>query len=275
MLPSGRTRQPRLRLPILGGAALAVLGLTASLALGQSGDTGPIVDPETGAMPTIAALFMYSPIINGINGALSVFALLLFLYFLAAINSRSMAPGDFITEMNKLVQAKRYEQAVDLCRQNRGLLVASISQRAVENANRDQSVILEMIDAEGRRRADVVWNRISYLADIANVAPMLGLLGTVMGMIKAFFLLPSQSGSINSIVLSQGIGEAMSTTMFGLIVAILSLMFYSVIKSRATRALAEVEQTVHNVADEIKRSTDGDDHSSQRAAGTLIGGRTQ
>jgi len=275
MLSPGRTHHLP-RMPRLGLIALAVVGLTATVALAQSGGDTSAVDRDSGLMPTFLELFMYSPVINGINAALSVFALLLFLYFLAAINGRSMAPGDFITELNKLVQARRYQQAVDLCRQNRGLLVASISQRAVENANREQSVILDMIDAEGRRRADVVWNRISYLADIANVAPMLGLLGTVIGMIKAFFLLPEQPGSITSGLLASGIGEAMSTTMFGLIVAILALMCYSVVKSRATRALAEVEQSVHNIADEIKRSSDhdDDDNDGRRAAGTLIGGRT-
>ena len=114
-------------------------------------------------------------------------------------------------------------------------------------------MILDMIDSEGRRRSDIIWNRISYLADIANIAPMLGLLGTVAGMIQAFFVLPSQSASINSRALAQAVGAAMSTTMFGLTVAILTVVFYSIVRSRVTRALADAEQVIHSVADHIKR----------------------
>ena len=115
------------------------------------------------------------------------------------------------------------------------------------------AVLLRGSLAEGRRRADIVWNRISYLADVSNVAPMLGLLGTVTGMIRTFFLLPDQPASINSRVLSYGIGQAMTTTFFGLVVAITALVLYSFIKSRTTSTLAEVEQTLHNLADHLKR----------------------
>ena len=65
---------------------------------------------------------------------------------------------------------------------------------------------------------------------------MLGLLGTVRGMIKAFFQLQGQTASVNAITLSRGVGEALSTTLFGLAVGIAALLFYSIIKARATRA---------------------------------------
>jgi biopolymer transport protein ExbB len=110
-----------------------------------------------------------------------------------------------------------------------------------------------MLDSEGQRRADVVWNRLSYLGDVINIAPMLGLLGTVVGMMQAFFALQYQSISASSGALTRSIGGAMATTFFGLIVAIVSLVFYSIAKARLTRTLAEVEQTVHSIADHIKR----------------------
>jgi biopolymer transport protein ExbB len=110
-----------------------------------------------------------------------------------------------------------------------------------------------MVDTEGKRRADILWNRVSYLSDIANVAPMLGLLGTVIGMMRAFFRLDSVDISVKSRALSSDIAGAMATTMFGLIVAIMALAFFSIIKGRATRVLAEAEQAVHAVADHIKR----------------------
>ncbi len=214
------------------------------------------IDTATGDLPTLMTLFNYSPIINGMIAILSVIALLLFLYQLLTLNLGQLAPATFIDDITKLVLARQYKDAVTLCRSRPNILAASIIQRCVENAGKEQSVIMEMLDSEGRRRADIVWNRVSYLADVSNIAPMFGLLGTVVGMIKAFFLLPSQSGSIASNVLAQGIGEAMATTMFGLIVGIMALMFYTIIKSRVTRALAEVEQLSHSIADHIKRDSE-------------------
>jgi biopolymer transport protein ExbB len=204
-------------------------------------------------MPRLIYLFTRSTIINSIILGLSVLATLLFVFFLLSINASSMAPSSFVDDVTKLVIDRQYDEAAKLCRSYRRTFAASVILRCVENAGKQHSVIMDMLDSEGKRRADIVWNRISYLADIANVAPMLGLLGTVIGMIKAFFVLPQQYGNITSKVLSEGVGQAMATTMFGLAVAILALVFYSIVKSRATRTLAEVEQVVHSVADHIKR----------------------
>jgi len=240
----------------LTAAALAAAGVAHAQPPGAAPrPAGPAsaIDPLTGALPTLAELFAFSPIINGVLLGLSVLALALFLFFLLTINPRAMAPHDLVDELTKLAIRGKHEAASDLCRANRRVFIATIVQRCVDNAGKDHSVIMGMIDAEGRRRADVVWNRISYLADVSNVAPMLGLLGTVLGMITAFFGLERETGAIGAAVLSRGVGQAMATTLFGLGVGIMALVFYSVVKARATRTLADAEQAVHAIADHIKR----------------------
>ncbi len=241
-----------------------LVGVTCWAAIAQQ--TAPVgpepveqptsIDTQTGELPQLMELFNFSPIINGIILACSALSLMLLLFFLLTINHRAMVPADFLDEITKLVVRRKFEAAADLCRAHRRVFVASILQRLTENATKGQAVQMEILDAEGKRQADVLWNRISYLADISNVAPMLGLLGTVMGMIKAFFLLETQAGSIASSALSKGVGEAMATTMFGLVVAILALVFYSIVKARTTRVLADAEQAVHAVADLIHREID-------------------
>lgn len=198
-------------------------------------------------------LFMFSPVINGIIAGLSVLGLIFFLFFMLSINRRTFAPPGFVDEVVKLVIRGDYERAGDVCRRARGVFAAGIVQRCVENHSQTHSVMLDMIDTEGRRQADIVWNRVSYLADISNIAPMLGLVGTVLGMIKAFYGLEHESGGMDAVVLSRGVGEAMATTLFGLSVGIVTLVFYSLTKARATRTLAEAEQAVHMIADHIKR----------------------
>ena len=203
-------------------------------------------------------MFEFSPVINGIIAGLSVLALMFFFWFLLTINSRTVAPAAFVNEITNLVLVRRYDAAADACRRSKGVFIAPIILRCVENHGRNQSIIMSMIDTEGRRLSDIIWNRISYLADISNVAPMLGLLGTVIGMITAFFGLERESGSIDAAVLSQGVGQAMATTMFGLMVGIGALVFYSIIKSRATKTLAEAEAAVHSIADRIRNAEDED-----------------
>lgn len=224
--------------------------------------TAPAADVSAGTQPVdisdnpfykVRDLFMFSPVINGIIAGLSVLGLIFFLYFMLSINRRTFAPPGFVDEVVKLVIRGDYERAGDVCRRARGVFAAGIVQRCVENHKQNHSVMLDMIDTEGRRQADIVWNRVSYLADISNIAPMLGLVGTVLGMIKAFYGLEHESGGIDAMVLSRGVGEAMATTLFGLSVGILTLVFYSLSKSRATRTLAEAEQAVHMIADHIKR----------------------
>ena len=240
--------------------ALGVMSLRAQApeATDDQGSAETLVDqsfkPALGDRPVVLELFLTSKVINSIILALSVLVLLLFFYCLLTIKGPAMSPPAFIDEINKLVRAREYAKAADFCRRNRNIFVASIIQRCVENPAKPHAVLIEMIDTEGRRRADVMWNRVGYLSDVSNVAPMLGLLGTVVGMIHAFFYaLPEHSASISSQVLSKAIGGAMATTMFGLIVGIVALVFYSIVKSRLTGALAQTEQVVHSLADQLKR----------------------
>jgi len=202
-------------------------------------------------------LFMFSPVINGIIGGLSVLGLLFFLFFMASINRRTFAPPGFVDEVVKLIIRGDFERAADACRRSRGVFAAPIVQRCIENQSQGHSSMLGLIDTEGRRQADIIWNRVSYLADISNIAPMLGLVGTVLGMIKAFYGLEHESGGIDAVVLSRGVGEAMSTTLFGLSVGIFTLVLYSLVKARATRTLADAEQAVHMIVDHLKQDDAG------------------
>jgi len=213
----------------------------------------PARTTTSGELPTLKEFFGYSPVINGIITALSVVAVVMFVYFMLTINTRTFAPPGFIDDVTKLAVSKQYEQAAHLCRNNRAIFTASILQRCFENARHDAGHLMNIIENEGQRRAGLIWNRISYLIDLSVVAPMLGLLGTVLGMLEAFFVLPKESASVTSKSLAYAIGGAMTATFFGLVVAIMAVVFHSIIKSRTLRALSESEQVVHSIADYIKR----------------------
>ena len=96
--------------------------------------------------------------------------------------------------------------------------------------------------AEGGRIADAMMSSVDWLADIAAIAPLVGLLGTVLGMFQAFGGIASDvSAGAKPVVLAQGVSQAIVTTIFGLIVAIPSLAAYAVFRRRAQRRIAEIE----------------------------------
>lgn len=253
----------------LAGALIAALGLWAyANALAQNPGTSPAPTPGTptptateaanpalpqvqvgGGIPTVKELFLISPYINGALAGLSVIASTLFLYLLLTVSTSSFMPAQFMDDVTRLIIGRQFDQAVHLCQNHRRTFAASVIQRGIENRDKDPSVMIAVQHAEGRRRAERVWSQIGYLGEIANIAPMLGLLGTVVGMIKAFFTLDTRTPSIKSTMLAQSIAEAMGTTMFGLIVALAAGVFYTILRGRATRALTDVEQSCQTLAD--------------------------
>ena len=96
--------------------------------------------------------------------------------------------------------------------------------------------------AEGGRIADAMMSSVDWLADIAAIAPLVGLLGTVLGMFQAFGGIASDvSAGAKPVVLAQGVSQAIVTTIFGLVVAIPSLAAYAIFRRRAQKRIAEIE----------------------------------
>ena len=97
--------------------------------------------------------------------------------------------------------------------------------------------------AEGGRIADAMMASVDWLADIAAIAPLVGLLGTVLGMFQAFGGIASDvSAGAKPVVLAQGVSQAIVTTIFGLVVASPCLAAYAVFRRRAQKRIAEIEE---------------------------------
>ena len=97
--------------------------------------------------------------------------------------------------------------------------------------------------AEGARIAARAYAAVDWLADIAAIAPLVGLLGTVLGMFQAFGGIASDvAAGAKPVVLAQGVSQAIVTTIFGLVVAIPSLVLYAFFRRRVQTRVAELEQ---------------------------------
>ena len=102
--------------------------------------------------------------------------------------------------------------------------------------------------AEGSRIASQLFASVDWLADIAAIAPLVGLLGTVLGMFSAFGGIASDvAANAKPVVLAQGVSQAIVTTIFGLVVAIPSLAAYAFFRRRTAKRIAELEEMVDEV----------------------------
>ena len=98
-------------------------------------------------------------------------------------------------------------------------------------------------EMEGGHIADRMMAAVDWLADIAAIAPLVGLLGTVLGMFQAFGGIASDvSAGAKPVVLAQGVSQAIVTTIFGLTVAIPCLVAYAFFRRRAQKRIAEMEE---------------------------------
>lgn len=107
------------------------------------------------------------------------------------------------------------------------------------------------VAAEGRRIAARAYAAVDWLADVAAIAPLVGLLGTVLGMFKAFGGIASDvAAGAKPVVLAQGVSQAIVTTIFGLVVAIPALCVYALLRRRCAKRVAELEEACESIGAE-------------------------
>ena len=121
--------------------------------------------------------------------------------------------------------------------------------KGLERLGRPIREIQEAVQAAGRYEAFQLQKRTDHLATIAGVSPMLGFLGTVTGMIRAFQQIQDLQGIVNPSVLAGGIWEALVTTAFGLVVGIVAFFGYNFLLTRIARVINEMEATATEFLD--------------------------
>jgi biopolymer transport protein ExbB len=160
------------------------------------------------------------------------------MFFLKSIKTSTRKFGNRISD---LIRKGNINFAISACRKN----ISPISQiilAALLKYGNSRDEIKEVIEDTARQEVAVLERNLPILATIANIAPLLGLLGTVFGMIKAFQVV-SVVGVGNPEALAGGISEALLTTAFGLSVAIPTIVAYNYLAHRVDRQIKEMEST--------------------------------
>lgn len=176
---------------------------------------------------------------------LSVIALAVFLERLISLRKEKYVPKAFYEQLVSLLKKKNINEAVEVCKANKSAL-ARISETIITNTDLPLSRLLEVAEESGRSEVSKLDKFLPSLQTIVAIAPLLGLLGTVLGMIKIFDVIALQ-GTGSAEALSSGIAEALITTAAGLVVAIPAQIFYFIAKARADAIGAALEKASSEV----------------------------
>ncbi len=173
---------------------------------------------------------------------LSFIGVCLIFYYLFTLRIDLLAPKDFITKAENALIDQDYELLEGIC-SNDNCMLSGILESGIPLAkkSRDYLLVKDSIEDEGARQGSLLWQRIHYLYDIAVIAPMLGLLGTVLGMMKSFIGLQAESAIPQQTQITSGISMALITTAVGLVIGIVAMIIYSYFRGRLTRLIAELE----------------------------------
>jgi len=177
--------------------------------------------------------------------AMSIVALALIFAFSISLSNRRMAPASFVREIEILLKNGDYEEALASCKRNTSP-VSAVTQSALTYLERagedaDSELLRQVVEGEGVRQVGRLQSQITYLMDIGVIAPMIGLLGTVMGMLKSFSGVALNMAQARPTVLADGVSQALVTTAGGLMVAIPAMIAYSLFRGRLAKLSANLE----------------------------------
>ncbi|MFZ4774698.1 MAG: MotA/TolQ/ExbB proton channel family protein [Terrimicrobiaceae bacterium] len=177
-------------------------------------------------------------------GALSVLAVMLILVYLVTLRRGAVVTSRYMQTAEALIR-KRDDLGLLAISNRHNEAVARIVQRTLDfttkNPRATFSQAREIAQAEGMRLAGAMSQQVSYLADIGTIAPMLGLFGTVLGLIKSFTAVASDIAASRPTLLAHGVSEALVATAAGLLVGIPAMAAYSFFRGRVQARISDLE----------------------------------
>ncbi len=243
--------------------ALAVIGLQTEICQAQEVNTtepgaaltagGETPIPAGGGMPVPDAdgdRGQVEEIMDNLGAlkypllAISVLTLAFIIYFIAVLRAGQVVPRRLHRRLIEHLRAGELEDARKECERRRCPL-AYVALSAINYMRQmpdpDPTLLKDIIEGEGARQAETIQGQTLYLLDIAAIAPMMGLLGTVFGMVRAFGGVAEGLASAKPIALAGGVSQALYTTAFGLIIGIFAMLFYAMFRRMAAKLISHLE----------------------------------
>ena len=196
---------------------------------------------------SLAEAWHYGGHIMWVLLGVSVIALTTIVYLFCVHRQGAVAPRRLMAEVRSLllegdVGAARQACELRACPFSSIVLVALDCIRATDNEENPQ-LLRDVVESEGARLSDSIQSQPQILLDLSAIAPMIGLLGTTLGMLKAFGAVATDIAvAAKPVILAQGVSQAIITTIFGLVVAIPCMFFYAYFRRRAAQMVGALER---------------------------------
>lgn len=171
------------------------------------------------------------------------------LYFKYAMNV-----GDFTSKIQSLVLSRKHEEAIVMCAQLEDKPLAQAFKVILEKSDRDDETIFQAQDIAMSEVVPLYTKRLHYLSMFANVATLLGLLGTIHGLILSFQAVAQADPALKQALLANGIAVSMYTTALGLAVAIPAMVIYSLLVSRQNELLEQLTEKCSKLTEILTNS---------------------
>ncbi len=232
-------------------SAILLVSLASAATLGAQTAPGDDVLPQavrTGE-PTVTTLWK---LVESGGWAMiplalmSILTVMLVLTFIFTLRRGSIVSAHYMNTADVLLKKRDYLGLLAISSRH-SEAIARVVQRtldfATKNPNAELSVVREIAETEGSTQAASLQHRIVYLADIGMLSPMLGLLGTVVGIIKSFGVLASKqtADASRNMLLASGVSEALVATAGGLILGIIAMAFYAIFRGRVQSLISDLE----------------------------------
>lgn len=156
------------------------------------------------------------------------------------IRAKRFLPDRLTGGIREALESRNISRAIELCGEEPGAL-SNILTAGFSNASDGPEAAQDAIGAAADLESEKLLQRVNYLNVVGNLAPMLGLLGTVQGMIMAFATLGTEAGAAKNAMLATNISQALYTTAAGLVIAVPALGFFSFFRNRATKIILSME----------------------------------
>lgn len=160
---------------------------------------------------------------------------------------------NFLDKVSGAVMQANMGQATQICNRHRTKPLARVVKAGMVRAHLPEGLIQDGIQMALQSCTQMILKRTAFLATIANVATLLGLVGTIAGLIESFEAVSHADPQQKSALLSQGISTSMNATMMGLGVAVPCMVMYAILINKSNMILAELEQTAVRTLDMLKQ----------------------
>lgn len=196
--------------------------------------------------------FMYINLISSAAAIAIILERAIRLNFVYGING---AP--FMEQITKLVMTGNIERAVKLCGAAPNAALARVMRAGLSRANRGEIEIARAVEESILEVTPALQKRIQALWSLANIATLLGLIGTITGLIAAFRSLGAVAAEQKNLVLSKGISEAMNNTAFGLGIAVTCIVSHLFLTAKAKHMIEEIELYALKLENLLSRRGEG------------------